>query len=111
MCSNNHSRLRINSASDLREAGREVEHLPEGIILKGIGGFYEVQEHTDDKRIFTCKVRGVHRKEGGTTPLVGDRVTFKILNENKLEGHIDHILERRNAFIRPPVANIDQLAI
>lgn len=84
--------------------------MPEGIILKGIGGFYEVLEE-DTHMLYTCKVRGVHRKEGGMTPLAGDRVTFKVLSPQKLEGHIDQILERRNAFIRPPVANIDQLAV
>ncbi len=84
--------------------------LPEGIILKGIGGFYEVLEK-ESNSLFTCKVRGVHRKEGGLTPLAGDRVTFKVLDNIKHEGHIDQILERHNAFIRPPVANIDQLAI
>lgn len=84
--------------------------MPEGIILKGIGGFYDVLEK-DSESLFTCKVRGIHRKEGGLTPLAGDRVTFKILDNKKHEGHIDQILERRNAFTRPPVANIDQLAI
>ncbi len=84
--------------------------MPEGIILKGIGGFYQVLDG-DSENLYTCKVRGVHRKEGGLTPLAGDRVTFRILDEKKLEGHIDRILDRRNAFVRPPVANIDQLAI
>jgi len=84
--------------------------LSEGIILKGVGGFYDVLESGGDA-IYTCKVRGIHRKEGGITPLAGDRVTFEIIDEAKKEGRIDRILERRNYFIRPPVANIDQLAI
>ncbi len=85
--------------------------MSEGIILKGVGGFYEVLESVGKNSLYTCKVRGIHRKQGGITPLVGDRVTFDILDEKKKEGHIDRILERRNSFIRPPVANIDQLAI
>lgn len=85
--------------------------MPEGIILKGVGGFYEVLENGEDTLLYTCKVRGIHRKQGGLTPLAGDRVTFNILDEKKKEGHIDQILERCNSFIRPPVANIDQLAI
>lgn len=84
--------------------------MSEGIILKGVGGFYEVLENGGDA-LYTCKVRGIHRKEGGITPLAGDRVTFEIIDERKKEGRIDRILERRNYFIRPPVANIDQLAI
>ena len=85
-------------------------NLPDGIILKGVGSFYEVLED-GTQSIYTCKVRGVYRKEGEMTPMPGDHVTFRVLNEDKLEGHIHQILERRNFFVRPPVANIDQLAI
>lgn len=85
--------------------------MPEGIILKGVGGFYEVLEKDNPNATYTCKVRGVHRKEGGLTPLPGDKVTFNILDGKKHEGHIDRILDRRNSFVRPAVANIDQLAI
>lgn len=84
--------------------------MSEGIILKGVGGFYEVLDDGGDA-LYTCRVRGIHRKEGGITPLIGDRVTFEIIDEKKKEGRIDRILERRNYFVRPPVANIDQLAI
>lgn len=65
----------------------------------------------DLKSIFTCKVRGVHRKSGGITPLPGDDVSFKILDASKKLGHIEDIFSRRNAFVRPPVANIDQMGI
>ncbi len=85
--------------------------MSEGIILKGVGGFYEVVDSTEKNLLYTCKVRGIHRKQGGFTPLAGDRVTFDILDDKKKEGHIDRILDRRNFFIRPPVANIDQMAI
>jgi ribosome biogenesis GTPase len=88
-----------------------IQSLPEGIILKGVGSFYDVLEKDDPNSIYTCKVRGIHRKEGGLTPLPGDRVTFKVLDVNKHEGHIEQILDRRNVFVRPAVANIDQLAI
>jgi ribosome biogenesis GTPase len=85
--------------------------LPEGIILKGVGGFYDVLDNQDMKTVYTCKVRGVYRKEGEMTPLPGEKVNYIILNNNKGIGHIDRILERKNFFVRPPVANIDQLAI
>ncbi|MGI6084792.1 MAG: ribosome small subunit-dependent GTPase A [Acetivibrionales bacterium] len=85
--------------------------LSEGIILKGVGGFYDVLEDGGKNSLYTCKVRGIHRKEGGITPIVGDRVTFDVIDENKKEGRIDQILDRHNAFTRPAVANIDQLAI
>lgn len=84
--------------------------MPIGIILKGVGGFYSVIDQETDI-VYTCTVRGIHRKDGGLTPLIGDYVTFDILDNESKEGHIDQILERNNFFIRPPVANIDRLAI
>lgn len=83
----------------------------EGIILKGIGGFYDVLDDLDHKTVYTCGVRGIHRKAGGTAPLPGDSVTFDVLDKKKLTGHIDDILARKNEFIRPPVSNIDRIAI
>lgn len=85
--------------------------MPEGIILKGVGGFYDVLDNEDPHIIYTCKVRGVYRKSNMLTPLPGDRVIYKVLDEDDKEGLIEEILERRNSFIRPPVANIDQLAV
>ncbi len=91
--------------------------MPVGIILKGVGGFYDVLADEDglseDKllKCYSCKVRGIHRKQGEMTPLPGDRVTFDVLDEKRKVGHIDQILERTNTFTRPAVANIDQLAI
>jgi len=95
--------------------------LPEGIILKGVGGFYSVLmgdgSLSEDKSsegsapaLYTCKARGIHRKEE-LTPLPGDRVIFRILDEKSKTGCIDRILDRINFFTRPAVANIDQLAI
>ncbi|MBR2867965.1 MAG: ribosome small subunit-dependent GTPase A [Clostridia bacterium] len=77
----------------------------EGIILKGIGGFYYV-EAADG--IYECKARGVFRKSR-IKPLAGDRVEISI-NENA-ENTIDVIRERSSLMLRPPVANIDRLFI
>lgn len=79
--------------------------MPEGLIVKGIGGFYYVE--TADG-IFECKARGVFRKKQ-ITPFVGDRVSITI-NENA-ENTIDEIFERKNSLVRPPLANIDRLFI
>lgn len=46
----------------------------EGIIIKGIGGFYYVKV---DDAIYECRARGLFRKSK-TTPLIGDRVLIKI---------------------------------
>ena len=77
-----------------------------GIIIKGIGGFYYVE--ATDGIVYECKARGVFRKEK-ITPLAGDRVEITVESNNK--NSIDKILERRNFFKRPPIANIDTLVI
>lgn len=77
----------------------------DGIIIKGIGGFYYV-EAAD--AIYECKARGVFRKDG-LTPLAGDRVRISV-NENA-ENTIDEIMPRKNFLNRPPVSNIDNLII
>ena len=79
--------------------------IKEGLILKGIGGFYYVE--TADG-VFECKAKGKFRKEG-ITPLAGDRVTVTIRTDK--ENTIDEIKERKNKLRRPPVANIDKLII
>lgn len=81
--------------------------MPEGLILKGIGGFYQVEGKNG---LYECKTRGIFRKKG-ISPLPGDYVQFTITSENLREGWIEEIKERKNAFVRPPVANVKQLAI
>ena len=87
-----------------------MDNKRQGIILKGVGGFYEVMDRAAGL-VYTCKARGVHRKAGGKSPLPGDNVTFRVIDEKDRTGFIDRIGERKNEFARPPVANIDQLAI
>ncbi len=82
-----------------------IPNTQNGIIIKGIGGFYYVETAVG---IYECKARGVFRKEK-ITPMVGDYVVISI-NDNA-ENTIDDILPRRSALQRPPVANIDQLVI
>lgn len=76
-----------------------------GLILQSIGGFYYVE--TADA-VYECKARGAFRKDG-ITPLSGDRVTVAT-NEDGT-GVLEEILPRRNVLVRPPVANLDCLAI
>ena len=71
-----------------------------GIIIKGIGGFYYVE--AADGIVYECKARGVFRKEK-ITPLAGDRVEITVESNNK--NSIDKILERRNFFKRPPIVS------
>lgn len=79
--------------------------MPNGLILKGIGGFYYVES---SERIYECRARGIFRKEG-VTPMAGDHITFTPKEDGS--GTVDAILPRRNYLLRPPVANIDQLIV
>ena len=77
----------------------------DGIIIKGIGGFYYVET---SEGLFECKARGVFRKSG-IKPLAGDRVLISI--NDKAENTIEKIYDRKNSLDRPPVANVDKLFI
>ncbi len=83
----------------------EMNMTIDGVILKGIGGFYYVKT---DKGVFECKAKGRFRKEK-ISPFAGDRVSVTLRNDS--ENTIDEIYERKNSLIRPPVANIDKLFI
>ncbi|KPU28267.1 GTPase RsgA [Caloranaerobacter sp. TR13] len=78
----------------------------EGIIIKGIGGFYYVKV---GNKVYECRARGVFRKKK-ITPLVGDRVKIRISSEDNT-GFIEEIFERRTELFRPPVANVNQVII
>ena len=73
----------------------------EGLIIKGIGGFYYVK--TADG-VYQTRGRGIFKKDG-VTLMVGDNVDMEVLPDG--DGVINAILPRRNQFIRPPIANVD----
>ncbi|MDK0863376.1 ribosome small subunit-dependent GTPase A [Clostridium perfringens] len=73
----------------------------EGIIIKGIGGFYYIKT---DEGIIECKARGKFRYNS-LKPMVGDKVTIKVENG---KGVIEDIHERSSELIRPTVANVTQ---
>lgn len=78
----------------------------EGIIVKGIAGFYYVK--IDDK-VYECRARGLLRKKK-LTPLVGDKVEISI-SEIDNTGYVLDIKKRDTELFRPPVANVDQAVI
>ena len=78
-----------------------------GKIIKGIAGFYYVDNGTD---VYECKAKGVFRNKK-IKPLVGDNVEFTVLSEAEREGNIDKILPRKNELVRPAGANIDQALV
>lgn len=74
-----------------------------GKIVKALSGFYYVQT---ENGLLACRARGKFRLDG-TSPLVGDRVLC--IEEDGGKGRVDHVLERKNWFVRPAVANVDAL--
>lgn len=73
-----------------------------GRIVKSLSGFYDV---ATDEGVMTCRARGHFRKEG-QSPLVGDWV--EVSPSQKM---VERLLPRKNSFLRPAVANLDQLVI
>ncbi len=77
-----------------------------GLLLRGVGGLYTVR--LDDGETIDCRACGRFRRER-ITPLAGDHVTVERQADGT--GFVVEILPRRNALVRPPVANLDCLVI
>lgn len=80
-----------------------MEALWNGVVLKGVGGNYEV---ACGEEIIRCRAAGRVRQEGILS--CGDRVS---LRKTASGGYITGRETRRNHLIRPAIANIDQLVI
>lgn len=76
-----------------------------GLIVKALGGFYYVRTPEGDME---CRPIGLFRKEG-ISPMVGDRVTVEPTEDGR--GSLTEIAPRKNSLVRPPVANLDRLAM
>ena len=103
-----------------------MENKPIGIILKGVGGLYSVRLLSDAVlpvgSVVACRARGSFRHER-LTPLPGDTVTLSCPDSpcitetaspkmGEQSGFaIEEIVGRKNALIRPPLANPDYLFI
>ncbi len=88
-----------------------------GKILQGVGGLYSVRalntlgEDVKQGQLFSCRARGAFRHED-ISPLPGDNVILAYTDESSgKEFVIDSLCERKNALIRPPMANLDFLFI
>ncbi|MCQ2551044.1 MAG: ribosome small subunit-dependent GTPase A [Clostridia bacterium] len=77
----------------------------DGIVVKGIGGFYYVNI---DGKIIEAKGKGVLKKDGFVLA-VGDRVSVEFKEDTSPV--IEKVYDRKNSFIRPPIANIDAMII
>ena len=105
-----------------------MQYGEKGKLIRGVGGLYEIALDVGDTplsgRVVTARAKGNFRHEG-ITPLVGDsvRVSFDEASlardgaGNLCSGTdgggivIEEILPRKNALIRPPMANLDYLFI
>ena len=95
-----------------------MENKLQGKIMQGVGGLYTVRIIDKDSSLFgaltDCRARGSFR-HNNLTPLAGDLVT--LLPAESGEGGdgkqfvIDEIVDRKNALIRPPLANLDYMFI
>ncbi len=84
-----------------------MTQLVPGRIVKALGGFYYVQM-AGAAAPWECRARGLFRKKS-LTPLVGDHCMVEPTEEGK--GYVSQILPRQNTLPRPPLANVDTLAI
>ena len=73
-------------------------------IIKALSGFYYVQTESS---VVECRARGRFRRQD-QSPLVGD---FVRITRQGSKGVLEELLPRKNAFVRPAVANIDQLVV
>ena len=76
--------------------------MAQGQIRKALSGYYYIEK---DGELIQCRARGIFRNRG-ESPLVGDIVDFTYDGES--DGSVDKIYERKNALVRPPIANVDQ---
>ena len=75
-------------------------------IIRAHSGFYDVRR--PDGTTLRCRARGKFRQTG-LSPLVGDLAEVRLLEDGS--GMIWDIAPRRNAFVRPAVANIDLMVM
>lgn len=78
----------------------------EGLVLKCVGGFYTVET---EGGLYTVTARGRFRKEG-VSPYAGDRVKITVTDVDMTGALID-IFPRKNALVRPSLANLDKLFV
>ncbi len=94
-----------------------MEKKVNGRIIKGIGGLYTVALSEAELGTVSCRARGALRREAA--PLAGDKVTVSYDADRVTAKHddadarfvIEEIVDRKNALIRPPLANLDYLFV
>ena len=79
-----------------------------GCVVRALGGAFTVV--TADGESYTCPAKGILKRNDGRL-LVGDEVRLRF-SENEKEGVVvAEILPRKNALIRPPLANVTVMVL
>lgn len=82
-----------------------------GKVVKGLGGLYEVRiEENGEVSRLACRAKGVLKRDEAKV-LIGDEVTVSVDDLTPDGIVISAISPRKNALIRPPLANLDYLFI
>lgn len=82
-----------------------MKEINNALVVRSVGGLFEVL--CPDGTHVRCRARGVLRRGDGRV-LVGDRVRVA---EERGERVIAATLTRKNALIRPPLANLDRMLV
>jgi ribosome biogenesis GTPase len=82
-----------------------MKEIKNALVVRSVGGLFEVL--LPDGTYTRTRARGVLRRGDGRV-LVGDRVTVA---EERGERVIAATLARKNALIRPPLANLDRMLV
>ncbi len=83
--------------------------IKDGKVVKGLGGLYEIKTDGGSDRLL-CRAKGALKRDEEKL-LIGDNVTVTLDDETPDSVVISEIKERRNSFIRPPIANLDLLFV
>lgn len=94
-----------------------MEKKVNGRIIKGVGGLYTVFLGDAELGAVACRARGALRRDAA--PLAGDKVIVSYdadrVAQKKDDADarfvIEEIIDRKNALIRPPLANLDYLFV
>jgi len=87
------------SMTEMKEKGR---------VVRALGGSFTVLMPSGES--YTCRAKGALKRNDGRL-LVGDEVCLR-LSDNESEGIlISEILPRKNALIRPPLANVTVMVL
>lgn len=85
----------------------QAESLPQGLIVKGVGGLYYAKG--EDDAVHVLRAKGKFRRQH-ITPMVGDRIRYSP-GHGEEHGWVEEILPRESMLVRPAVANVRSLML